>query len=254
VLLEAREGDVSGRKLTWSMDVPQKAHRSEMPRNTLGGSRAKRQGNKHSGGGGGGSSGPYAGVRRAAKDEMYAVVTRVYGGGRAHVIGNDGIHRRLEIRGKFKGRNRRHNEVKVGGLILVGDRAWTINASGANQQERVCDLLCVYDAEEIRTLRREGKLKLEMFREATSKFEPGGGDDGVTFDNTGGSHRGGGDREPAAKSDDFDPYAGMPAFSDEEGSEDEAPAKIAEAPVASAAPAGPRGLFENDDEVDPDDI
>ncbi len=224
-----------------------------MPRNTMGGSRAKKQGNKNSGGGGGG--GQYAGVRRAGEGEAYAVAVRVYGGGRAEVVGNDGLKRRLEIRGKFKGRNRRYNEVKPGCLLLVGDRAWTINPTSSNQQERVCDLLCVYDAEETRTLRREGTLNSAMLKQATSKFD-NSADDSVRFDSTAAA------KQEVVEDDEFDPYAGMPSFSDEE-SEDEGdapppaapppPSPLAEpAAPATAKPAGK--LWDDDEEVDADDI
>jgi hypothetical protein len=229
-----------------------------MPRNTIGGSRAKKQGNKNSGGGGGGG-GQYAGVRRAGEGEAYAVAVRVYGGGRAEVVGNDGVKRRLEIRGKFKGRNRRHNEVKPGGLLLVGDRAWTINPTSSNQQERVCDLLCVYDAEETRTLRREGTLNAAMLKQATSKFDDSA-DDGVRFDSTSAAVA----KQEVVEDDGFDPYAGMPGFSDEEG-EDEgtaaAPTHSTHSPPsplaepAAPAPAKPAGkLWDDDEEVDADDI
>lgn len=222
-----------------------------MPRNNLGGSRAKKQGNKHSGGpGGGGGGGRFAGVRRAADGEQYAVVTTVYGGGRALVAGNDGIQRRLEIRGKFKGRNRRHNEVRTGGLLLVGDRAWTINPSGANQRERVCDLLCVYDAEETRTLKREGRLQIAMLKEATSKFDGSDVEEDVSFDDAGGAQRA--DDVAAASDPESDLYPGMPSFGDEERGGD-AIARPATPPPA-ASPARPRGLFDDDEDVDPDDI
>ncbi len=229
-----------------------------MPRNTMGGSRAKKQGNKNSGGGGGG--GQYAGVRRAGEGEAYAVALRVYGGGRAEVVGNDGLKRRLEIRGKFKGRNRRHNEVKPGCLLLVGDRAWTINPTSSNQQERVCDLLCVYDAEETRTLRREGKINTVMFKQASSKFDDSAEDDGVRFDSTARAAK-----QEVVEDDGFDPYAGMPSFTDDEDDgEGGTPAAATPAtpsptpPLAeqAAAPAAkPVGkLWDDDEEVDADDI
>lgn len=219
----------------------------------MGGSRAKKQGNKHNGGGGGsggGGGGRYAGVRRAAQGELYAVALRIYGSGRAQVIGNDGMHRILEIRGKFKGRNRRHNEVKPGGLLLVADRAYTINPSGAKQQDRVCDLLCVYDPDETRTLRREGELQTSMFKAATSKFDSHT-DESIAFDDTGGGRQEGEAMAAAAADDAFDPYAGMPAFTDDEESDDDASAPVV--PPAKNEPER-RKLFDDDEEVDPDDI
>ena len=151
----------------------------------MGGSKAKRGGNKHGGGGGGGGGGGrYAGVRRAGEGEIYAVALQVFGSGRGKVIGNDGILRILEIRGKFKGRNRRDNEVKAGGLILVGDRQWTMREGTVTK--RVCDLLCVYDSDETRQLSREGAINPTIFKEATSKFDDKG-HDLVRFDNVGGT-------------------------------------------------------------------
>lgn len=222
----------------------------------MGGSRAKKQGNKNGGSGGGGGGGQYAGVRRAGEGETYAVAVRVYGGGRAEVVGNDGLKRRLEIRGKFKGRNRRYNEVKPGCLVLVGDRAWTINTTSSNQQERVCDLLCVYDAEETNTLRREGKLNTSMLKQATSKFDVST-DDGVRFDNTSGATR----QEVVKPDDSFDPYADMPSFSDEEGDEDAhtyPPTQTITLSPPLAEPAIPTKpaskLWDDDEEVDADEI
>jgi len=231
-----------------------------MPRNIIGGSRAKKQGNKN-GGGGGGGGGQYAGVRRAGEGETYAIALRVYGGGRAEVVGNDGLKRRLEIRGKFKGRNRRYNEVKPGCLVLVGDRAWTINTTSSTKQERVCDLLCVYDAEETRTLQREGKLNPTMLKQA--KLDVSSTDDGVRFDNNSGVAK-----QEVVKADDdgFDPCAGMPSFSDEEDDEyaqtnphpvltrtTPSPPPLAVSVVA--IPAKPASkLWDDDDEVDADEI
>lgn len=247
--------------------------KSTMPRNTMGGSKAKRGGNKHGGGGGGGGGGRYAGVRRAGEGEMYAVALRVFGGGRGLVIGNDGIRRKLEIRGKFKGRNRRYNEVKAGGLILVGDRQWTMR-EGADT-ERVCDLLCVYDADETRQLSREGAINPTIFKEATSKFDDTN-DDAVRFDNVGGTrqHEEAGDDEQEGKGvevldtetgtvvrlDEF----GIPieSESDEEDEGGAAAAAPAPAPV-EPEPAGGRKqqskqskLWDDGDdgEIDPDDI
>jgi len=244
--------------------------KSTMPRNTMGGSKAKRGGNKHGGGGGGGR---YAGVRRAGEGEMYAVALRVFGGGRGLVIGNDGVRRQLEIRGKFKGRNRRHNEVKAGGLILVGDRQWTMREG--TDTERVCDLLCVYDAEETRQLSREGAINPALFKEASSKFDDKG-DDSVRFDNVGGTRRheeadDGGLQEGVEVLDTetgmvvrLDEY-GIPIESDSE--DDEPVAAAAAAPAAPAkaeteaapAPAKPSGqskLWDDDGdaEIDDDDI
>ncbi len=58
---------------------------------------------------------------RISKDEceVYAKVMVMYGNGMCDVLCNDGITRMLIIRRKFKGRNRRDNQVKINNLVLV---------------------------------------------------------------------------------------------------------------------------------------
>ena len=224
-----------------------------MPRNVIGGNRAKKQGNKHGGRSARGNGGQFAGVRRAAEGELYAVATKVYGGGRAMVTGHDGLNRRLEIRGKFRGRNRRQNEVRPGGLVLVGDRLWAINESTNSKSERVCDLLYVYSMEEVRTLQREGTLGKALLKQVNDADDE---DSGINFDsNCSGNF--GNDDEALIEQDEFDPYAGMPSFSDEENDDEEGPTESpteeGRSPVIRQETSG-GGLFEDDDDVDEDDI
>ena len=230
-----------------------------MPRNNLGGNRAKKQGNKHGGRAASGGGGQYAGVRIAGEGEMYAVASKVCGGGRAIVTGNDGIGRRVEIRGKFRGRNRRHNEVKAGGLVLVGDRLWALNESTHQAKERVCDLLYVYSTEELRTLQREGLLNTIALKRACEKFDVNDDEDGIAFDGAMTGSAGLPTVDQDELDEQYDPYAGMPGLTDDEEEDNEVEPTIdgsADAGAAAAETTGnrPETLFDDDEEVDADDI
>ncbi len=231
-----------------------------MPRNNLGGNRAKKQGNKHGRRSASGVGGQYAGVRRAGEGEMYAVASKVCGGGRAVVTGNDGIVRRVEIRGKFRGRNRRHNEVKAGGLVLVGDRLWTLNESTHQIKERVCDLLYVYSTEELRTLQREGLLNTIALKKACDKFDVNDDEDGIAFDGTLAGNTDLPTVDQDALDEQYDPYAGMPSFTDDEAEEDDGAPLLVEGNASDTSDepdvleTKPATLFDDDDNVDEDDI
>ena len=93
-------------------------------------------------------------VRKAKDaDEIYAKVEKMYGGGHASVICNDGRERLLVISKKFGGRNKRDNHVKEGSYLLVGKRSWQLLGDG--KKEKV-DLLEVYSNANVDELRKEG--------------------------------------------------------------------------------------------------
>ena len=54
--------------------------------------------------------------------ETYAMIKNIYGNGRAEILCIDGISRILIIRKKFKGRNKRENNVSKGVWVLAGKR------------------------------------------------------------------------------------------------------------------------------------
>ena len=107
-----------------------------MGRKNAGGNKAKKQGRKHTGGGG------PRGVRFIEEEgEIYACVTKLYGGGCCGVMCADGVHRQCVIRKKFRGRGKRDNTITGGVWVLVGIRDWEVRAVGKEQK---CDLLEVY--------------------------------------------------------------------------------------------------------------
>ena len=103
-------------------------------------------------------------IRYAKDGEMYAKVTKLYGHGMAEVLCTDGVVRLLVIRKKFKGRNKRDNNVSLHAIILVGIREWEV-VSG--KKEKV-DLLYVYSKtqqNELKVFQEEDKDDLVVFQE-----------------------------------------------------------------------------------------
>lgn len=108
-----------------------------MPKNTLGGNKAKKQGRKYTG------DSNQKHTRLAKEDgEMYAVVTKMEGGSNCEVKCCDSVSRLCIIRKKFKGKGKRDNSLSIGIWVLVGLRGWETTTSGREK----CDLLEVYSS------------------------------------------------------------------------------------------------------------
>ena len=58
--------------------------------------------------------------------EIFARVTAIHGGGHAGILCTDGKNRTLVIRGKFRGRNKRDNTIKLDSIVLVALRSVTM--------------------------------------------------------------------------------------------------------------------------------
>jgi translation initiation factor IF-1 len=78
--------------------------------------------------------------------ELYAIVSKVLGNGMFYAKNENYPQLLGRIRNKFKGRSIRDNKITTGCVILVGLREWEY----PNYKE--CDLLEVYDSNEIRQL------------------------------------------------------------------------------------------------------
>ena len=76
--------------------------------------------------------------------EMYARVTAMLGGGHARIICADGKERTLVIRGKFRGRNKRDNTLKLNTFVLVGLQSVSFGAVIQKGKLEKADLLEVY--------------------------------------------------------------------------------------------------------------
>ena len=101
-------------------------------------------------------------MRYASEGESYARVTRHFGGGNVEVQCNDGVMRLCIIRKKFRGRNKRDNNIKVDSMILVGLREWEVIA--AKKKQKV-DLLYVYNDSQLKRLREAKGLNYDILPE-----------------------------------------------------------------------------------------
>ena len=133
-----------------------------MVKNTKGGSKHKKFARKNVKGN---SSGFDERVRKSEhKDEIYASVSKILGNGRVEILCNDGETRQCVIRNKFRGKNKRNNEVIAGSVILAGRRSWeTPNVD----KIETCDLLCVYNNSQINKLKTEPKINMGLLQSTT---------------------------------------------------------------------------------------
>ena len=88
-----------------------------------------------------------------AEGELIAHVTKLYGYGHLNVLCNDGVERLCVIRKKFKGRNKRDNQITLHSYILVGIRSYEVVMSGKKPK---CDLLYVYSRDQQKQLKQGG--------------------------------------------------------------------------------------------------
>ena len=82
--------------------------------------------------------------------EIYCRVLSIHGGGHADVLCPDKKKRLLVIRGKFRGRNKRDNSIKVNTIVLAGIRDFEVVQ--AKKKEKV-DLLYVYNESDMNELK-----------------------------------------------------------------------------------------------------
>lgn len=151
-----------------------------MVKNVSGGSKHKNVARKNLGGGGRSHK-----LRKATEEgELYAVVTKILGGSNCSVVGCDDKERMCVIRGKFRAAGRkRDNTLRMGTLVLVGDRTWETSASRIT-----CDLLEVYtdgDKEQLKDTETSVKWDFLNGVGEINKGKCESVDDGLVFgDNT----------------------------------------------------------------------
>ncbi len=124
----------------------------------LGGNKSKKLGRKHIS-----ASNSYANRKLRIKqeeDEIYACVLKVYGNGRCLLRCIDNIERPCVIRNKFRGRGKRDNTIRVGTWILAGVRSWE---SKTEKKEQTCDLLEVYNDNEVKQLKDKVSEEWSLF-------------------------------------------------------------------------------------------
>jgi len=92
--------------------------------------------------------------------EEIGYVTKNEGGGICRVsvmIGNEEKKLRCHIRGKFRSRNRKDNNINQGSIVMVGLRDW-------EEEKKECDILEVYDQEEIKMMKSNTSLMEKINR------------------------------------------------------------------------------------------
>ena len=100
-------------------------------------------------------------TRKAEKEgEIYGIITKIYGNGRAEVLCIDNISRILIIRKKFKGRNKRNNNVALNTWVLAGLRLWEVIQQDSKE---TCDLLEVYDSSDVEFLKSNVEEDWKIF-------------------------------------------------------------------------------------------
>ena len=75
--------------------------------------------------------------------EVYAQVTKIFGGSMCQVITLDGCEMLCHIRGKFRGRGKKDNFIGNGSWLLVGLREWEKEAKEGKLLN--CDVIEVYN-------------------------------------------------------------------------------------------------------------
>lgn len=100
--------------------------------------------------------------------EIYAKVSKLYGGGHALIECSDGKERTLVIRNKFKKRNKRDNSVSLGCYVLVGRRDWEVVAPNKKQK---ADLLYVYGKSEVSDIVASNKNLGKLFQSILEEDE-----------------------------------------------------------------------------------
>tara|TARA_B100000902_G_scaffold383669_1_gene422830 strand:- start:1738 stop:2295 length:558 start_codon:yes stop_codon:yes gene_type:complete len=138
-----------------------------MVKNKTGGNKAKKQGRKH-------INIPQNRNTRFAKEdgEMYAVITKIFGGPNCEAKCNDGKTRMCIIRNKFRGRDKKDNTIMANSWVLIGLREWEVVAN--NKLEK-CDLLEVYNNTEkekiINTLNNNELVNIINIGEENSEID-----------------------------------------------------------------------------------
>ena len=122
-----------------------------MVRNKKGGSGHKKQASRH-------AKNPtrnYKLRKPTEHGEIIARVTKLFGHGMVEVICNDGIIRLCIVRKKFKGRNKRDNQICLHTYVLVGIRSYEVVSQGKKSK---VDLLEVYSDDHKTQLERGGHI------------------------------------------------------------------------------------------------
>jgi initiation factor 1A len=114
--------------------------------------------------------------------EIYAQITKMFGNGMCDALCIDEVTRLCIIRGKFRGRGKRDNTLRVGSWVLAGKREWE---SEKKDEKEKCDLLEVYSDFDIERLKKSVHENWKIFANLdVGKSAADTGDETFVFSNT----------------------------------------------------------------------
>ena len=88
------------------------------------------------------------------EEEQFAYVEKMLGNGMCEVYTNDNIRLIGHIRNKFRGRQKRHNTIVKGMILLIGLRTWESTAKN-------CDILTIYDDNDIKQIKNKPDVTID---------------------------------------------------------------------------------------------
>ena len=110
--------------------------------------------------------------------EKYGVVTRILGNGMFYVVTDIASDEQPQllghIRNKFRGRSKRDNTITLGSVVLIGLRDWE------EPNYKNCDLLEVYEANEVRQLMKNPSIDLSSLQKHIDSYSRASGDAGAS--------------------------------------------------------------------------
>ena len=146
-----------------------------MVRNTKGGRNHKKMASR-----GARSSPRSKKLRLPVEGEILARVLKLFGHGMVEVMCNDGVTRLCVIRKKFRGRNKRDNEIRLSSFLLVGKRDYEVVAVGKKEKT---DLIYVYTESDKIKLKQGGHVNHPLCPDEDKKE-----DEGFIFDKEAAAH------------------------------------------------------------------
>jgi initiation factor 1A len=102
--------------------------------------------------------------------EIYAQVSKNFGNGMCEVICNDNVNRLCIIRGKYRGRGKRDNQIRVKSIVMVGLREWETHFENSKKLQK-CDLLEVYSDYDVERLKKSSDITWSNFDMEESAYQ-----------------------------------------------------------------------------------
>ena len=104
--------------------------------------------------------------------EKFAIVKKIFGGSICQVFCDDSITRQAIIRGKFRGKGKRHNLISSGTLVLVGLRDFS--------HSLICDIIEVYSPTDFYSISQKPSFPSSLLHNNIQQHH----DDDFIFDNS----------------------------------------------------------------------